>query len=89
MQRRSRPRTRPAAQGRAHVRSQAADQMDVLTEQLRQAQAELANRTMQIQRDADVRIEVARIAAESKERIAEIQRASNAKLDGLKAKMDS
>ena len=73
----------------AHVRSQAADQMDVLAEQLRQAQAELANRTMQIQRDADVRIEVARIAAESKERIAEIQRASNAKLDGLKAKMDS
>lgn len=73
----------------AHVRSQAADQMDVLAEQLRQAQSELANRTMQIQRDADVRIEVARIAAESKERIAEIQRASNAKLDGLKAKMDS
>jgi hypothetical protein len=69
------------------VRSQTSDQIDAMAEQLRQAQAELANRTMQIQRDADVRIEVARIDAESRERIAEIQQVSDDKLQAIEEKM--
>lgn len=65
------------------VRSQAADEIDRLTEQLRAAQAELANRSLQISRDADVKIEAARIAADARVEVAEIAAASSSRLDGL------
>ena len=65
------------------VRGQAADEIDRLTEQLRAAHAELENRSMQISRDADVKIETARIAADARVEVAEITAASSARLDGL------
>lgn len=54
------------------VQSQAADQIDALTEQLRKVQADAANKTMAINKDADVKVETARIEAASRERVAEI-----------------
>ena len=65
------------------VRSKAAGEIDKVTEQLRKAQAELANRTMQINREADTKIEVARIDADAKARVAEIQAASDRQIQAL------
>ena len=69
------------------VRSKAAAEIDKLTEQLRKAQAELANRTMQINREADTKIEVARIDADAKARVAEIQQASDRQIQALTDKL--
>lgn len=69
------------------VRSKAAAEIDKLTEQLRKAQAELANRTMQIDREADTKIEVARIDADAKARVAEIQAASDRQIKMLTDRM--
>lgn len=65
------------------VRSQAAGELDKVSEQLRKAQAELANRTMQINREADTKVEVARIDADAKARVAEIQAASDRQIQAL------
>jgi len=65
------------------VRSKASAEIDKVTEQLRKAQAELANRTMQINREADTKIEVARIDADAKARVAEIQQASDRQIQAL------
>lgn len=70
------------------VKAQAADQIEALTEQLRKTQAELANRTMQIESDADVRLRVAEIEAETKERVAKIQADSDRRLALLNQHMD-
>jgi hypothetical protein len=67
----------------AKVRSQAAAEIDRLAEALRKAQAELANRTIQINREADTKLEVARIDADAKARVAEIQAASDRRLQAL------
>ncbi len=71
------------------VQSQAADQIDALTEQLRKVQADAANKTMAINKDADVKVETARIEAASRERVAEIQAASNKALESLERRMES
>lgn len=65
------------------VRSKASAEIDKVTEQLRKTQAELANRTMQINREADTKIEVARIDADAKARVAEIQQASDRQIQAL------
>lgn len=70
-----------------HVQSQAADQIDRLSEQLRKAQSDLANRTLQIGRDADVKLETARIDADSRVRVAEIQKASDERIAQLEERM--
>ena len=78
------------------VRSQAAAEIDRLTEALRKAQTELANRTLQIDREADTAKEVARIKADGDARVAEIRAASdqaiaamNQRLDQVEAGMDT
>jgi hypothetical protein len=69
------------------VRSQAAAEMDRLSEELRKAQAELANRTIEINREADTALEVARIDADTKARVAQIQAVSDQKLQGIEQRL--
>jgi hypothetical protein len=71
------------------VRSQAAAEIDRLSDALRKAQAELANRTIQIDREADTRLQVARIDADAKERVAQIQAASNRQIAALQDRLDT
>jgi hypothetical protein len=72
----------------AQIQSQAADQIDALSEQLRRAQSELANRTLQINRDADSKAEAARIDADAKIRVAEIQDKSNKVIEALERRIE-
>jgi len=65
------------------VRGQAMDQVDALSEELRKAHAEMANRSAQIARDADVKLEAAQIDADARVRVAEIQKANSDVLQGL------
>lgn len=67
------------------VRGQAMDQVDALSEELRKAHAEMANRSAQIARDADVKLEAAQIDADARVRVAEIQKANS---DALQQLMD-
>ena len=77
------------AQELMKIRQQQQDEIDRMSEELRKAQFELANRTLQIQRDADTKLEVARIDADTKLRIAEIQEASDQRIAALQARMDA
>lgn len=70
------------------VRSQASAEIDRLTEALRKAQTELANRTLQIDREADTALQVARIKADGDARVAEIQAASNQQIEAMRAQLD-
>ena len=72
----------------AQVRQQADQEIERLSEALRKAQAELANRTLEIDREADARVEVARIKADAQQRVAEIQRASDEQIAALDARLD-
>lgn len=72
-----------------HVQSQAAEQIDRLSAQLAKAQSELANRTMQIGRDADIKLETARIDADSRVRVAEIQAKSDKQIAALEQRFES
>lgn len=71
------------------VQSQAADQIDRLSQQLGKAQAELANRTLQISRDSDIKLESARIDADAKVRVAEIQSNADRQITALEKRMES
>lgn len=74
----------PAMQSQIQqIQSQAADQIDALTQQLAKAQSELTNRTLQINKDADTKMELANIDRDTKLQVAEIQAASDKKLDVL------
>lgn len=78
------PAMQQAMQGALdRVRTDATRQIDTMADQLRKVQAELANRTMQINRDADTRVEAERIKADANVRVAEIQAASNKAIDHL------
>jgi hypothetical protein len=80
----------PAAQSQMqHIQSQAADQIDALTQQLAKAQAELTNRTLQINKDADIKIELANIDRDTKLQVAEIQQASDTKLAALHQQIEA
>ena len=70
------------------VRSQASTEIERVSEALRKAQGELANRTIQIERDANTKLEVARINADAKERVAAIQTVSDAKIEALQKRLD-
>lgn len=70
------------------VQQQAADHIEKLTQELRKAQSELANRTIQIKADADTKLTAARIDADTKLRVAEIQASSNAALEAITRKLD-
>jgi hypothetical protein len=69
------------------VRSEASAEIDRLSETLRKAQAELANRTLQINREADTKLETARIDADAKARVADIQAASDRKLQAIEQRL--
>lgn len=73
----------------AQVRAQADQEIERLTEQLRKAQTELANRTMQIRSDADATLEAARINADTQVRIAEIKAASDERIAAMQARLDA
>ena len=72
----------------AQVKRQADEEIERLSEALRKAQAELANRTLEIDREADTQVEVARIEADAQQRVAEIQRASDEQIAALDARLD-
>ena len=71
------------------VRREASAQIEALSEELRRAQAEASNRTVQIGREADTKLEAARIDADSRIQIAEIQARSNARIAQLEARIDA
>lgn len=73
----------------SRVQQQGRQEIDRITEALRKAQAELANRTLQIRSDSDTRIEVARIEADAKERVAQIQARSDEQIAKLTARLDA
>lgn len=70
------------------IQEQAAGKLEAMAEQLRKVQMDAANKTMAINRDADVKIETARIDAASRERVAEIQNAAAKQIDTLMAKLE-
>lgn len=70
------------------VQEQAATKLEAMADQLRKVQMDAANKTMAINRDADVKIETARIDAASKERVAEIQSSAAKQIDALMARLD-
>lgn len=74
-------------QALGQIRQQAAQQIEQLSEELRKAQAELTNRTLQIRQDADVKLEVANIERDTKLRVAEIQAASDKRVAVLEARL--
>jgi hypothetical protein len=69
------------------VRAATSNELDRLTEELRKAQAALADQTLRIKQDADTRLEVARIEAASRENVAQIQTESNERLARVEAFM--
>ena len=58
-----------------------------ITQQLAKAQSDLANKTLQIKADGDVRLQCARIEADSRERVAEIQAASRERMGATEQRM--
>lgn len=70
------------------IQEQAAGKLEAMAEQLRKVQMDAANKTMAINRDADVKIETARIDAASRERVAEIQNSAAKQIDTLMAKLE-
>lgn len=75
------------AQEIQRIQSDASNQIELLSGQLRKAQGELANRTLQINKDADAKLEAARIDADTRIRVAEIQEASDKKITGLEQRI--
>lgn len=71
------------------IQEQAAQKLEAMAEQLRKVQMDAANKTMAINREADVKIEAARIDAASRERVAEIQSAAAKQIDSLVARIES
>lgn len=65
----------------ATVRRDADAELSRVQQQLAKAQADMANQTLKVNKEADVRLQVARIDADSRERVAEIQAASRGRLE--------
>lgn len=72
----------------ATVRRDADIELTRVQQQLAKAQADLANQTLKLTKDADIRLQVARIDADSRERVAEITAASRGRLDTMSQRMD-
>lgn len=72
----------------ARVQQQASEELDRVSEALRKAQTELANRTLQITKDADTKVEAARIAADAQVEVANIKAASDERIKSLEAKVN-
>lgn len=79
----------PAMEGQIRqVQTQAAEQVDKLSAELRKAQTELGNKTMQIRQESDTKLEVARIEAATKLRVAEIQASNDTQITALSDRME-
>lgn len=72
----------------AQVREAAAQQVEALSSQLTKLQTESANRTMQIRSDADTKLELGRIEADSSIRVAEIASSNDKIMALLEKRMD-
>ncbi len=72
----------------ATVKRDADLELGQVQKQLAKAQADLANKTLQIKSDGDVKLQVARIEADSRERVAEIQAASRQRMDGMNKQLN-
>lgn len=70
------------------IQEQASAKLEAMSEQLRKVQMDAANKTMALTRDADTKIEVARIDAASRERVAEIQNAASKQMDALLSRLE-
>jgi hypothetical protein len=78
----------PAMEGQVRqIQTQAAQQIEQLSAELRKAQTDLANRTMQINKDADTKLEVARIDSATKLQVAEIQARNDKQITALEDRM--
>ena len=71
----------------ASVRRDADVELDNMRQQLAKANADLANKTLQIRADEDVRLQVACIEADSRERVAQIQALSRQHLDSMSGRL--
>lgn len=81
--------TDPAMEGQVRqIQSQAAEQIDQLSKELRKAQSDLANRTMQINKERDTELECARITADTTLQVAEIQAKNDKQVQALEARME-
>lgn len=69
------------------VQSDAANQIEKLSEQLRKAQNELTQRTLALNNDNDLKLELAKIESETKIRVAEIGDKTNAKMQELMVRL--
>jgi hypothetical protein len=79
----------PAMAGQIRqIQSQAAEQIDKLSQELRKAQSELANRTLQINKESDTKLEVARIGADTSLQVAEIQGRNDKQITALETRME-
>jgi hypothetical protein len=72
----------------ATVRRDADLELDELRRKLAKTQADLANKTLQIKGDQDVRLQVAHIEADSRERVAQIQAQSRQTLDAMSGRLN-
>ncbi|SFB66188.1 hypothetical protein SAMN05444579_1361 [Delftia tsuruhatensis] len=72
----------------ATVRRDADLELDELRRKLSKTQADLANKTLQIKGDQDVRLQVAHIEADSRERVAQIQAQSRQTLDAMSGRLN-
>ena len=72
----------------ATVRRDADVELDRVRQQLSKTQADLANKTLALTKDADVRLQVARIDADSRERVAEITAGSRERLSAMHQRLD-
>lgn len=82
------PGTGESDQVVAQVRQEAAAQIDQLTQKLNMMQLDMASKTMQIQKEAEIKKYVADLEADTKLRITEIQRDSNEHIATLQQKLD-
>ena len=67
----------------ATVRRDADMELSKVQQQLAKTQADMANKTLQIDKESDVKLQVARIEADSRERVAEIQAAARMRTDAM------
>jgi hypothetical protein len=71
------------------IHAKAAQEIDRLSNELRQAQAAAQNETYKINKEADTNMELARIDAAARERVAEIQAGSDKRIEALTARIDA
>lgn len=76
-----------AEQAVRQVQEQAATEIDRLTKELVKAQVDAANKTVAINREADVKVETARIEADANIQIAEINAKASTKIDALEKRL--